>query len=328
MAARSAFSARRMDFLRSKEPARIRIDQPDGPAPGAAPPQTQSQPGGTNLVDGDKPKPAAVSVSLSDIAAAANPGAKREPSIVDFWIEGRYEPYETAAGENDGSLGMVYVGSKYKLGPDILVGGLAQFDHAEEKAGWTDVSSGGWMAGPFMSVRFGPGVIFDGRVAWGAYESGVAGVSLESDTGNRRLLSGKLRGARQVGSWTLAPSVGLSYVEEKATATRESEPAATAPPQGRIEVLPELKRRFDVGGDTYVEPRAAVGAFYSFDDISKMAPAPGAPLDDIHAKAEAGVAVGVKDGVNVEAKGGVETGAKSEPDNWTGRLQLNMPLGK
>lgn len=48
----------------------------------------------------------------------------------------------------------------------------------------------------------------------------------------------------------------------------------------------------------------------------------------VHLKAEAGVAVGVKDGSSLQATGGVESGTAAIPENWTGRLQLNVPLGK
>jgi hypothetical protein len=49
----------------------------------------------------------------------------------------------------------------------------------------------------------------------------------------------------------------------------------------------------------------------------------------VQMKAEAGVAMGVKDGLNVEAKGGVETSATPDTrDTWSGRFQLNMPLNK
>ena len=49
---------------------------------------------------------------------------------------------------------------------------------------------------------------------------------------------------------------------------------------------------------------------------------------DLHMKAEAGLAVGVKEGSRLEATGGVESSATTAPENWTGRLQLNVPLGK
>ena len=89
-----------------------------------------------------------------------------------------------------------------------------------------------------------------------------------------------------------------------------------------------MKRRFDVNDATYIEPRAAVGGFLSFDEFSKINPSTITAAPDLHMKAEAGVAVGVKDGMNLEARGGVEKGSEEQPDNWSGRLQLNVPLNK
>ena len=55
--------------------------------------------------------------------------------------------------------------------------------------------------------------------------------------------------------------------------------------------------------------------------------APGGTTD-VQMRAEAGVAVGVNDGTSLQATGGVESGTTTAPQNWTGRLQLNVPLDK
>ncbi len=127
-AARSAFLSRRNDLLTGQEPDRIRIDRPNAPLPAPAQPPS-------DLDSLGKPKPASVSISVSELAAAANPGAKTEPSILDFWLEGRVLPYETAdiaGAPTEGNLGVMYVGSKYMVGPDIMIGALAQLDRADE----------------------------------------------------------------------------------------------------------------------------------------------------------------------------------------------------
>jgi hypothetical protein len=47
----------------------------------------------------------------------------------------------------------------------------------------------------------------------------------------------------------------------------------------------------------------------------------------MHLKAEAGVALGVKEGSSLQATGGVEGASTATPETWTGRLQLKVPLG-
>lgn len=324
--AEAALIERRKSFLAGRDPDRIRIDRP----------QTEAKaidtltPSGT---DGAPPRDVSASISLSELAAAMKLGAKHEPSILDFWFEGRHTTYDTVdmdARASDGSFSVMYFGSKYMLGPDIMLGYLAQFDQTGEESRYSGgVSAKGWMAGPYMSIRFGHGIIFDGRAAWGTANTLPTGVLLDTTTADRALVRGTLRGSRQVGGWTVAPSVGLSYVEDtpaiQGIGLSEPTPAGT----GRLDVLPEVKRRFDLKSGAYVEPRLAAGGFLSFDDMSRLAPGGLTASDpDLHWKAEAGVAVGVKDSMNLQATGGVETGGAASADTWSGKFQLNVPLDK
>jgi hypothetical protein len=239
--------------------------------------------------------------------------------------------YATGSADiSNGNLGVLYLGTRTKLGPDILVGGLAQFDRGIENSGFgeTQMAATGWMAGPYMSMKLGSGVVFDGRAAWGATENAVPGVTLSDEETGRRLVRAKLTGTRQVEGWKVAPSLGLVYLED---AVRDGESGDTkAEGTGRVELLPEVSRRFEVTGDTFVEPRAAVGGFVGFDHLSELEPMVMTGSEpDLHLKAEAGVAVGVKDGSRLEATGGVESSTTTTaPETWTGRLQLNVPLGE
>ncbi len=319
--AERALIDRRKAFLASRDPDRIRIDRP--------PTQAKAIDSLTpSTTDGALPREVTTSVSLSELAAAMNLGQNHDPSILDFWFEGRYTAYDLDARDN-GNFSVMYFGTKYMLGPDIMLGYLTQFDQAVEQSRLNGgLSASGWMAGPYMSVRFGQGVVFDGRAAWGTAENLPNGVMLDTGTADRKLVRGTLRGTRQLGGWTIAPSVGLSYVEDtpafESMALSDTSPSGT----GRLDVLPEMKRRFDLNSDTYVEPRIAAGGFLSFDDINRLGPRGFTMTDpDLHWKAEAGVAVGVKDSMNLEATGGVETGGASAADTWSGKLQLNMPLG-
>ena len=311
----------------------MRIDRPQ-----SAPVTTKVEGIGENA-DGEtvgKPQNATLSVSVSEIAAGGGPTKKHDPGILDFWFEGRYQPYEAADVSGtpmDGNMSVMYAGTKYMFGPDIMIGALAQFDATQEIAtrNGGSLSGSGWMTGPYTSIRFGPGVVFDGRMAWGTAETDGGYLENGGETSDRRLVRGTLRGSKQFSGWTVTPSVGMSYLEDKPL--NPSLGGAEAPStvgQGRLEVMPEVKRRFSVNETTYVEPKAAAGGFVAFDDLSKLNHAlPYGEIPDVQMKAEAGVAMGVKDGLNVEAKGGVETSATPDTrDTWSGRFQLNMPLNK
>jgi hypothetical protein len=322
--ANAAFLARRKDLINAQEPDRIRIDRK--PAPIANPDKPLAS---SVAVDAQgNPTQVEFSVSLSEIEAAAHPGRKPDPGFVDVWLEGRMENY-AASAEQSGNLGVLYLGTRTKLGPDILVGGVAQFDRGVEDTGYGDapMMATGWMAGPYMSMKLGSGVVFDGRAAWGETESVVPNYESERGAAERRLVKAKLTGTRDVEGWKVAPSLGLVYLED---AVRDGDSGETkAAGTGRVEFLPEVSRRFEVNGDTYVEPRAAVGGFVGFDALSELEPMVMTGSDaDLHMKAEAGVAVGVKDGSSLQATGGVESAGASTPETWSGRLQLNVPIGK
>ena len=318
---------RRKALIAERDPDRIRIDRP----------ATQPKPLESASVspNGDMPREVTASISASELAAAMKLGQPHEPGILDFWFEGRYLTYDTLdmyARESDGNFSVMYFGSKYMVGPDIMLGYLAQFDQAGEGVGdGSQVSASGWMAGPYMSVRFGQGIIFDGRAAWGTAQNLPSGIALETTSADRALVRGTLRGNRQVGGWTVAPSVGMTYVEDTPAfeSTSFSDAAVNPAGTGRLDVLPEVKRRFDINSETYVEPRVAAGGFLAFDNLSELAPGGTAmQAPDLHWKAEAGVAVGMKDSMNLSATGGVESGGQATEDTWSGKLQLNMPLGK
>jgi len=155
----------------------------------------------------------------------------------------------------------------------------------------------------------------------------VPSYDAEQGAAERQLVRAKLTGTRQIEGWKVAPSLGLVYLED---AVRDGESGETkAAGTGRVEFLPEVSRRFKVDSDTFVEPRAAVGGFVGFDDLSALEPMVMTSSEaDLHLKAEAGVAVGVKDGSSLQATGGVESSGTTTPETWTGRLQLNVPLGK
>jgi hypothetical protein len=326
--ASAAFLARRKDLLNAKDPDRIRIDR--APTPIANPDKPLAS---TVAVDDEgNTKQVQFSVSLSEITAAAHPGQKPDPGFVDLWLEGRMENYDTgsaAIGASNGNLGVLYLGTRTKLGPDILVGGLAQLDRGIEDAsyGASELEATGWMAGPYLSMKLASGVVFDGRAAWGEIENAVPGLETGDDQIERRLVRAKLTGTREVEGWKVAPSVGLVYLEDAVRDGASGE--AKAEGTGRVEVLPEVSRRFEVDGDAFIEPRAALGGFVGFDEFSALEPKVlTESAGDLHLKAEAGVAVGVKDGSSLQASGGVESGSETTPETWSGRLQLNVPLGK
>ena len=324
-----AFLTRRSEFLMMDRPSRTRIDaKPQAPAATA----TGPVPGTVNTDEDGRPTRMAFSMSLSELAAVGNPDARYiQPGILDFWLEGRYEAYAAAMPDGaagDGRLGVVYLGTKYVLHPDVMVGALAQFDKAGE-AGTSEAPSlqaSGWMAGPYISARLGAGFVLDGRAAWGRADESL-GADLRH-SGARQLVQARLSGNRQIEGWTFSPSLAVRYFEEATAATPVLSPElAGGPGVGRVDLLPEISRRYQINSDTFVEPRFAVGGFWALDDLAHTPSAHGA-MTDVRLKAEAGVSLGVKEGASLSAVGGVEQGAEAAENVWSGQLQLKVPLNK
>jgi hypothetical protein len=321
--AETTFLTRRADRLTAAEPdrARLRRSEPGLLTPGA------KVPGVVKLDEASGARQLAFSVSVAELAAAAANNSAASSSILDFWFEGRYGSVESSladTGEN-ASLGVAYLGAQVKLRPEIMVGTIAQFDQTND----TDLEAhvhakgAGWMVGPYASLQLSPGIYLDARAAWGLADNEVAAATgHETFATERQLVRGRLTGMRELGAWRFAPSVGLTYLEES---QRDAALADKSVAQGRVDVLPQLSYRTHLDRDTFVEPRATVGMFWTFDDLNKLT-APGASSEDARLKAEAGVAIGTKDGASINATGGMEDGGAGAADVWSGRFQLNVPL--
>lgn len=316
-AASGAFLARRKGLLDSEAPERTSVDRtptaidnPDKPLGSTV---TVDEQGNATNVE--------FSVSLSEITAAGERSEKPQPGLIDLWAEGRVHNYQTRNTDN-GSLSVLYLGTSSRIGDDMKVGALAQIDRGSETYdyGGANLAATGWMAGPYMSARLMPGVVFNGRAAWGTTED-KAGPGAPREEVDRSLLRGKLTGTRDVSGWKVAPSVGVVYLED---AVRDGGTGALKTEgTGKVEVLPTISKRFEQG-DTYIEPKAAVGGFVGFNDFSQLQTT---AEEDVRLKAQAGVTYGVKEGSSVTATGGLESAGTTAPESFTGRLQFNMPLG-
>jgi hypothetical protein len=240
------------------------------------------------------------------------------------WRSERFTPGPQGL-EIDGNASGVEIGVKYKLKPAILIGALAQFDPAREAliASQRSLSDQGWMAGPTTTVHFGPGLTLEARAAWGMGEGGADELAGAGPGAQRRLVSARLANLHAYGAWRFTPSVNITRLWEELPHAPAELPhmAGTA----RVDIAPELAYRFDFARSAFIEPKAVLGGFWTFDDLSRTAP--GLSMHgEPRLKAEAGVTFGVVDGAKLQALGGIEGGDAATPDVWTGRLQFSVPL--
>jgi hypothetical protein len=241
------------------------------------------------------------------------------------WRSERYAPGPNGP-EVDANASGVEIGVNYKLKSAILIGALAQFDPAGEAlyAAQRSLSEHAWMAGPVTTIHLTPALTLEARAAWGVTETGAEDLSPGAAGAQRRLLSARLAYPHAHGAWRFTPSVNVTRLWEEHLHVPAGLPQASE--TARVDFAPELAYRLEFARSAFIEPKAVLGGFWTFDDLAK-ADSPGLNLQtDPRLKAEAGVTFGLVGGPKLQALGAVEGGDATTPDVWTGRLQLSVPL--
>ena len=240
------------------------------------------------------------------------------------WRSERFTPGPQGL-EIDGNASGVEIGINYKLRSAILIGALAQFDPAGEAlfGSQRSLSDRRWMAGPTTTVHLAPGLTLEARAAWGMTEGGADELAGAGPGAQRRLVSARLANPHAYGAWRFTPGVNITRLWEELTHVPAELPHTTG--TARVDFGPEIAYRFDFARSAFIEPRAVLGGFWTFDDLSRIAPGLSMHAEP-RLKAEAGVTFGVVDGAKLQALGGVEGGDATTPNVWTGRLQFSVPL--
>jgi outer membrane autotransporter protein len=265
----------------------------------------------------------------------ALPLAYETASPWDIWVEGRYSAFDDDAGnlDRDGHVGVLYVGSDYRVTENMIVGALVQFDWAKDSSDVlaSKVDGNGWMLGPYMSARIHDNIYFDLRAAWGRSNNDL---TLGTTTGgfdtSRWLVKGALAGNWFAGAWRITPSADLAYVEESADAFTNS--AGTFVPGqdvslGRLQFGPEFGYRFAHTADTFIEPFAAIRGVWDFDNpnvaiIDGFVVGPG----DFWGRLEGGLNVMTAGGTYVRGSASWDGVGSSDYSGYTLQGTLNVPL--
>jgi hypothetical protein len=267
-------------------------------------------------------------------SAPVNAGALKRAAAVDVKMQWRGEHYQAGGPggiEPGNAASGVEAAFNYKVLPEIMVGALAQVDQPNETMSGVPhaVAEQGWMAGPVANVKLAPGLTFDARAAWGVAEGATDELSARTANIPRRTVSAKLANTQSFGPWRISPSVSVNHYEAAsapalATIHDHAIPYA-ADAYGRVDVGPEFAYRIELDKSGFIEPRAALGTFWDFDSLSRLAPG-AAGHNDMRLKAEAGVTIGATDGTKLQAGGTVEEGEPGAANVWSGRLQLSVPM--
>ncbi|WP_412074352.1 HYR domain-containing protein [Tritonibacter mobilis] len=134
--------------------------------------------------------------------------------------------------ESDRDLTYLFgsIGSHIKVNPNLLVGGMLQFDHMDQTDGAAEVQGTGWLAGPYFVARLPEqDLYFDGRLLYGQSSNKITpfGTYTDKFDTNRLLASLQVSGALDYGEVDIIPSLKASYA-------REAQSAYTDTPGNRI----------------------------------------------------------------------------------------------
>jgi hypothetical protein len=109
------------------------------------------------------------------------------------------------------------VGSHYTASPNLLVGGMVEFDYFHQDDGLASVEGAGWLAGPYFVAR-SPAhpLFFEGRLLYGQTSNDVSpfGTYTDSFDTERVLAQLKVAGELQYNATTVIPSLQLAYTSD------------------------------------------------------------------------------------------------------------------
>lgn len=193
---------------------------------------------------------------------------------LDIWIEGHYTRFDTgtAGADADGHVGFLAIGADYLINPWFLIGAYVQIDDAEERstALGTKVDGTGWMAGPYVDMRFTENLYFHAHGAWGTSDNSVNPLGTYTDDfeTERWMARATLTGDWSYDRWRLRPQVSLAHFEEEQKSYVDSLgnfiPSQTLV-LTRLSVGPEIAYRYENADGSYIESFASVMGLFDLE---------------------------------------------------------------
>lgn len=251
----------------------------------------------------------------------------------DLWFEGSYSEFE-GAGDSRGYFGIAYVGLDYVVSNKLLVGGLLQFDQMKDSSdtNGTSISGRGWMAGPYVTARVAPNLIFDGRFAMGKSTNDISPFGTYTDTfeTTRFLVDANLSGDFKVKEWTVTPNLALSFLQEKQHSYVDSL-NVTIPSQtlkmGQLRFGPRLSRLFvDAKGASF-EPFVTLDGIYTFaNSNAALSTSATDEAEGLRARLEAGFTTTNEHGAQLSFKANYDGIGRPDFEAYGVSLKLTVPL--
>jgi hypothetical protein len=152
------------------------------------------------------------------------------------YVQGSWS--EHGATETNYILGAV--GAHTWVAPNVIVGGMVQFDYARDQNGASEVEGTGWMAGPYVAARLAnQPLYFEARLLYGQTDNDVSSIGVAADDfdGERWLGQARVTGEIQRQQLTLFPHLDYTYVSEDQDAYTDGSGAPVAGQNIRLSTL-------------------------------------------------------------------------------------------
>ncbi len=254
--------------------------------------------------------------------------ATHERRRFDVWAEGSFYKFNGSAG-SEGDFALIYLGTDYLASPNLLVGGVLQYDQLSDSNGSSDIEGKGWMAGPYVTARLKENLYVDARVAGGTSDNEVTPVGTYTDsfTSTRWLADISLSGVFTQGQWTLQPNAALSYLADRQSAYTNTLgvtiPGQTVS-QGQFKVGPTVSRQFLGGNGWRYEPKITLDAIYSHANISGVSLTTARQEYAWRARVAHELSITSPGGIGLSLTGIYDGIGQREFEAWGLRLNLNM----
>jgi outer membrane autotransporter protein len=249
----------------------------------------------------------------------------------DVWFEAHYSKFSASQGSG-GHFGIAYFGADYLITNDVLAGFMLQFDSLEDITPTTSVDGTGWMAGPYVTARLAPNLIFDGRLAYGQSNNDLrTNLSSGNFDTDRWLVDVNLSGNFDYKDWVISPNLNISYIEDRQHAFTDSL-SVVVPEQtvslGQIKFGPTFSTSYVTTNKMTVQPSFTLNGIYNFGNRS-------GPLitnntadetNGFRGRVEAAVKLTNRHGTQVDLGMNYDGIGKSDFESWGLKFGLRIPL--
>lgn len=161
-----------------------------------------------------------------------NADVTRGSGIIDFATAARGPLWVSLSGSKSDSTGVDHsyflgsVGGHLSFGANTIIGGMLQFDRADNDiTGGDSIEGTGWLVGPYFATQVSDQPLFlDGRILYGETDNDItpAGNPTDNFDGERWLVSLNLEGRVNMEGYTLFPRFEISHVRDKQNAYTDS----------------------------------------------------------------------------------------------------------